>query len=384
MTDTQHSPLAAERRSHVLNALASDGFVRVAQLIEDLGVAPVTLRRDLAQMEKDGLLVRVHGGAVANENSSTEGPSAVPDPVTLVASDEPNTIAVLVPSLNYYWPGVVRGMEVEARRHGFRLLLRGASYELQDERPVLERLSRTEQLAGLVVAPNTDTPHSADVLEWLHRSELPAVLVERDAIYPATGEPAESVTTDHALGAVLAARHFAHLGHQRVGLVLSRNSPTSRKIAAGWHAACNDLGLRPHRHMEQVLPDRSTPEFSEIVGAALDHAVAEGITALLVHSDPEAMAVVDLALNRGISVPEDLSIIAYDDEVAELFTPALTAVSPPRGDVGRAAIDLLTRRIAEPDRPTQRILLSPRLNLRESVAPPRLPLRRSSSPHGNS
>ena len=55
------------------------------------------------------------------------------------------------------------------------------------------------------------------------------------------------------------------------------------------------------------------------------------------------MAIIDLALNRGISVPDDLSIIAYDDEVAQLFTPALTAVSPPRAAVGEAAVDLLAR-----------------------------------------
>ena len=92
------------------------------------------------------------------------------------------------------------------------------------------------------------------------------------------------------------------------------------------------------------------------------------MTALLVHSDPEAMAFTDLALTRGISVPGELSIIAYDDEVAQLFTPALTAVSPPRASVGEAAVDLLVKRIADPDRPVQRVLLSPRLIVRESTA----------------
>ena len=153
------------------------------------------------------------------------------------------------------------------------------------------------------------------------------MLVERDAVSP-DGAPIESVTTDHALGAMLAARHLASLGHRRVGLVLSRNSPTSRKIAAGWQQAVADLELGPARHVETVLPDRSSPDFTSEVNTALDALMDAGITGLLVHSDPEAMAVVDLALNRGISVPEDLSIIAYDDEVAQLFTPALTECSP--------------------------------------------------------
>ena len=62
---TDQLPLAPERRAHVLAALERDGAVRVSQLLEELGAAPVTLRRDLAQLEREGLLVRVHGGAVA-------------------------------------------------------------------------------------------------------------------------------------------------------------------------------------------------------------------------------------------------------------------------------------------------------------------------------
>ena len=71
----------------------------------------------------------------------------------------------------------------------------------------------------------------------------------------------------------------------------------------------------------------------------------------------------DLALARGISVPGDLSVIAYDDEVAELFTPALTAVSPPRAAVGAAAVDLVIR-------PVHRVTLNPTLKVRGSTAPP--------------
>ena len=129
------------------------------------------------------------------------------------------------------------------------------------------------------------------------------------------------MTTDHALGAVLAARHLAALGHRKVGLIISRDSPTSRKITRGWQAACAELDLTPTDHFESMLPPRTSPDFSAVVDAALDSALSTGVTALVVHSDPEAMAFVDLALNRGISVPGDLSVIAYDDEVAELFTP---------------------------------------------------------------
>jgi DNA-binding LacI/PurR family transcriptional regulator len=371
MTDqAHHTPLATSRRSHVLGALQRDGVVRVSQLMSELGVAPVTLRRDLAQLEREGLLVRVHGGAVPAGATDPAGDGERMAP----ASAEPvstGSIAVLVPSLNYYWPGVMRGMEAEAEKHGMRVLMRGASYELQDERPVLERLVLRDDVRGLIVAPNTETPHAQDVIQWLADCGTPSVLVERDGLLLPGGTPVESVATDHALGAKLAARHLASLGHRRVGLMLSRFSPTSRKIAAGWEAACSELGLTPTDHVEQMLPDRRSPEFSDAVDATLEMALRTGITGLLVHSDPEAMAFVDLALTRGISIPDDLSIIAYDDEVAQLFTPALTAVSPPRAAVGETAVELLLKRIADPARPVHRVTLSPSLNVRGSTAPPR-------------
>jgi DNA-binding LacI/PurR family transcriptional regulator len=348
----------------LLAALERDGAVRISDLTRELGVTSVTLRRDLAQLEREGLLVRVHGGAV---RAAPSGTSAA-DAATTAAVDV-GTIAVLVPSLDYYWPGVVRGIESAARRHGYRTLLRGASYELQDERPVLQRLLRGEDIKGLIIAPNTDTPHAQDVIQRLAGLDIPSVLVERDAVAMPSHEPVESVASDHALGGALAARHLAGLGHRRIGLVLSRTSPTSRKISGGWRAACAELGVET-RDFEVLLPDRRSTDFSDVVNATLDRTLREGLTGLLVHSDPEAMAFLDLALERGIRVPDELSIIAYDDEVAQLYSPALTAVSPPRGAVGESAMDLIVRRLADPGLPVARVLLSPTLNVRESTSVP--------------
>lgn len=363
---SDHPPLPARRRSHVLAALARDGMVRISQLSADLGVSPVTLRRDLAQFEVEGLLQRVHGGAIPVPGS----PPAIPAASPRVPEDGAKpTLAVLVPSLDYYWPGVIRGMEAEAEAHGMRLLLRGASYEFLDERPVLERLIRNDGVQGLIFAPNLDSPYTADVLTWLSKQNLPVVLVERDATRPDNHAAFESATTDHVLGGRLAAHHLAELGHRRVGLVVSRLSPTSRKIEAGWAHACEELNLDRSEHFERFISDHHSAEFAETIAAIIDTVVTSGTTALLVHSDPEAITVVEYALARGLSVPGDLSVIAYDDEVARLYNPALTAVSPARAAVGRAAVELLIRRIAEPDRPALRVVVSPSLNIRETTAP---------------
>ena len=358
---TTRPPLAAERRSHLLGMLARDGAVRVADLVEQLGVTPVTVRRDIAQLEAEGLLERVHGGAVARVENGH-------DPLPPV---QEKALGVLVPSLDYYWPGVVRGIEAEAASHGMRTQLRGSSYEATDELPAVRRLVEVNAVHGLLLAPNTDSPRAQDLLQWLAASPVPSVLVEREGQLNPHREAVESVTTDHALGALMAVRHLADLGHRNVGLVVNPQSPTSRKIAMGWRRAVADLSLTATSHFERTIPDRRHPDFNDVVDAVLETTLSTGTTALLVHSDPDAMAFVQHAQDRGLAVPRDLSVVAYDDEVARLYSPALTAVSPPRRSVGRAAVDLLVKRLADPGRPVHRVVLSPQLIVRESTAPAR-------------
>ena len=370
--DAARTPLPAERDAHLLGMLERDGVVRVADLTDRLGVTAVTVRRDIARLEREGRLVRVHGGAVPAHPDVAGGRRTTTDDGaggTESAGQVHGAIGVLVPSLDYYWPEVVRGMEAEARRHGLRIVLRGSSYDTTDERPALARLVEVEHARGLICAPRMDGRSAPDVVEWLAASGVPHVLVEREAARGPHRSALEAVVSDHALGSLMAVHHLAELGHRRVGLVLSRESPTSRKIAAGWRAACHELGLTGAEHFERLAPDRKRPEFAGVVDDVITTALDSGTTGLLVHSDPEASAIAQRATDRGLSVPGDLSIVAYDDEVAELFSPAMTAVRPPRDAVGHAAVDLLVKRLGDPSRPVHREAISPRLMVRESTGP---------------
>lgn len=361
--------LPVTRRTHLLDTLRERGTVRVSELVEALGVTAVTVRRDIAELAAEGLVHRVHGGATLVERAAAEraavedggSPGEVVDPAG-------RAVGMLVPSLDYYWPGVVRGAEQEARGRGLRIVLRGSSYESVDDRPRLERLLGASRAHGLLVAPNTGSPGSDDLIAWLASLDQPVVLVERTATVAPYHEAMESVVTDHALGAAVAVRHLADLGHQRVGLLLSARSPTSDHLRAGYLQAVAACGLDTDGVVDEVYTPAGWDALLETV---VDSCLATGTTALLVHSDPEAMALVQRCEERGLSVPGDLSVVAYDDEVAGLFSPALTAVRPPRASIGRAALALLDERLRDPGRPTHRVVLSPSLRVRESSGPPR-------------
>jgi DNA-binding LacI/PurR family transcriptional regulator len=216
-----------------------------------------------------------------------------------------------------------------------------------------------------------DAPNAAETIDWLASTGIPVVLVERSATVGPHHAAMESVVSDHALGAALAVRHLVSLGHRKLGLVVSRQSPTSPHVRRGWLEAVAECGLAPETTVDASVPSPRSPEWEAVLDETLDRCLRNGTTALLVHADAEAMAIVQRCEARGLSVPGGLSVVAYDDEVAGLFSPALTAVRPPRQSIGRAAVQLLAARLAEPERPAHRVVISPSLRIRESSVPPR-------------
>ena len=374
MSTETRGPLQVARQQQLLEALHRDGALRVSDLSTALGAAPVTIRRDIAQLAAQGLVRRVHGGVAL----ITTEPPAIPAQGTPVAGDDPvpaqpragRMVGMLVPSLEYYYPDVARGAEEAARELDLKLVLRGSSYESEDDRPQLARLVDRMHVNGLVVAPRMDAATTPRTLEWLAGTGLPVVLLERTAAIGPHHAVMESVVTDHALGAAMAVRHLASLGHRRVGLVLPRRSPTRPHVRRGWVEASTECGLDIDATVDMDVPDVSEANIDLALDQVLDRALATGTTALLVHADAQAIALVQHCEERHLAIPRDLSIVAYDDEVAGLFTPPLTAVRPPRRSIGRAAMRLVADRLADPDLPAHRVIISPSLRVRESTAPP--------------
>lgn len=362
-------PLQVARRQQLLEALQRDGALRISDLAEALGAAAVTIRRDIAQLAAEGLVRRVHGGValITSDDATTA------EEVPAAGSDAPGgrTLGMLVPSLDYYWPEVVRGAEEAARELDMRVVLRGSSYEAEDDWPQLARLVERIGVDALIVAPRMDAPTAGRTIDRLTETGIPVVLLERTATAGPYQAVMESVGTDHALGAAMAVRHLTSLGHRKVGLVLPANSPHRNNVRRGWLEAAAECGLTIDDTVEETVPDLHSPHRDAALDRVLDRCQETGTTALLVHADREAIALVQHCEERHVAIPGDLSVVAYDDELAGLLSPPLTAVRPPRRSIGRAAVRLVAERFADPDLPTHRVVISPSLRVRGSTAPPR-------------
>lgn len=353
--------LRAARHAWILEALQRQSVLRISDLTDSLGAAAVTIRRDIAELAADGLVRRVRGGVTLPGSQPGNG----------TATPSGRSLGMLVPSLDYYWPDVAHGAEEAARELDMRLVLRGSSYDAEDDQPQLARLVDSLKVDALIIAPRMDAPTTSHTIEWLATTGIPVVLVERTATTGPHHTVLESVVSDHALGAAMAVRHLVSLGHRRIGTVLPDHSPTAPHVHRGWLEAAAECGLDVAATVDATVPAIRSPNLDAALDDILDRCLATGTTALIVNPDADAIALVQRCEKRHLAVPGDLSIVAYDDEFAGLFSPPLTAVRPHRRSIGQAAVRLVADRLADPHRPVHRITISPSLRVRDSTAPPR-------------
>jgi DNA-binding LacI/PurR family transcriptional regulator len=355
--------LATERQEVILAEVRAHGTVRLAELVVKLGVTPVTVRRDVTALADRGLLVRVHGGVTAPRHPAGE-PAAARSVFGPLA---PRTLVGMVaPSVEYYWPQVIQGAQTTIAAAGGQLVLRASRYDAaEDRRQVTRLLERGVRV--LLVAPSTTGHAGVDLLRWLGGLPVPVILVERVPPPELPTLALDAAVTAHALGAGLAVRHLVALGHHRIGLITSKTSPTSRAIQAGWAATATELELPTSGVLNLEVPPYGSPGWTELYDDVLRRCRDEDLHALLVHSDREAIGIVEQARDGGLAVPGDLAVVSYDDEVAAASDPPLTAVRPLKHRLGQVAAELALARLADTtDRPVHRVELWPTLMIRQS------------------
>ncbi|WP_265522417.1 LacI family DNA-binding transcriptional regulator [Oerskovia flava] len=240
-------------------------------------------------------------------------------------------LGVLLTSLaNPYHTDVVAGVEDAAEAAGLTVLL---SHGWRDPARLARRLDTMLDLHvdGVVVISSW----LDDALLTRAARRTPVVLVGRSST-PVPG--IDSLNNDDALGAELAVAHLAEHGHTRIAHLAGGTRPASIARRAGYDAAMARRGLGDlRRTVGHDAPDWRT---------AVDAALADGCTAVFARNDVAAVDLLDHALDSGLDLPADLSVVGYDNTaLAERSRPRLTSVDQPRLTMGRRAVDLLLERL---------------------------------------
>ena len=362
------SLFSLQRRERLMEELRAHGAITVRGIAAKLGVSELTIRRDVNILADEGLVSRVHGGATLPsklDRSAAAGRLA----------QHSYSIGMVVPSLDYYWPQVISGARAEAEEQNLRILVRGSAYDAADNRRQVQALLDTQNIDGLIVAPDLTGDQGQELLRWLNALPIPVVLAERRSPIEIPAHRLEWVATDHAFGAGMAVRHLWQEGHRRIGCLTDSSSPTSPHVVRGWQQALAALKIPLEGSVYEDSAKQENGERATHFDRVLELCRSTGTTAMLVHSDTQAVAFVQHCVDKGLQVPGDIAIVGYDDEVAYLAEPAISAVRPPKQYVGKVAVQLMAARLAEGRmRPVHRIELNPELILRESsVGAPQAP-----------
>ncbi|MFC9328899.1 substrate-binding domain-containing protein [Kitasatospora sp. NPDC057015] len=353
---------AREERHRLIITAVGDlgGQVRLKDLADRLGIPAVTVRRDVAVLADAGRLSRSHGFVSLDrpDTDRSTGTGGVPA--------AGRTVGFLVPSVGSYFDEVISGARAAATAAGARLILGIAPYRAGDDRVQVERLLESGA-EGLLLAPGLLPGRASRDCRWLDELPVPAVLVERRSPTPdGAGSLLDAVGSDHRYGVLRALRHFVDLGHDSVLLAARSDSWTAEEVRTGYQEGTRLLGL-PRLPVLDTLSPEGVATDADLLADRIAEAVASGTRAVIVHNDQDAIRLPPLLRARGLRVPDDVGLIAYDDVFAALAAPPLTAVAPPKRAVGKAAFDLLLLRLAGgPERPIHRTALLPALRLRTS------------------
>jgi LacI family transcriptional regulator len=224
----------------------------------------------------------------------------------------------------------------------------------------LARLSNGTTDGAVLILPE----ESSEEIRALAESGYPLVLVDP---LERPDEVMSTVSAANALGGRTATEHLLSLGHRRIGVITGvPDWLASVERLSGHRAALASVGVPPDPALV-VECDWATEGGETAAAVLLDR--AEPPTAIFAFNDNMAVGVLRAAHARGLRVPQDLSVVGFDDaEHASTATPALTTVRQPLAEMGRMAASLLLRLLDNRHAEPLRIELETRLVVRDSTA----------------
>jgi LacI family transcriptional regulator len=243
-----------------------------------------------------------------------------------------HTIGLILPNIrNPVFPAVARGVEDIARKNGYIVILCNTDESLQMEKEYVDKLKK-RWVDGLIFATAVrDTEH----IIKLQESGFPVVLLVRNV-----GQQVDAVIVDNYKAAREAVEYLITMGHRKIAMINGNMDLTLyRERFAGYRKALEDAGIPFVR--ELVVEDESKDSDGyAAMNSLLKHEIVPD--AVFASSDPKAAGVIRAIKDWGWKVPEDISVIGFDDlDMSALLDPPLTTISQPLYQMGARAAQRL-------------------------------------------
>lgn len=334
---------------------AGDRLPSENKLALQFDVSRITVKNALDSLVKDGLIYRVQGKGTFVSTESGEPALYKKD-----TSSSIPLISYITPCIaNSFTARLLQGIEQELSKAGHKLIFSSSNGSQEKEKQLI-REALSLGVKGILVFPVDGEMYNEEIVQ-LTMSDFPIVLIDREL----SGLSTHCVCSDHAGGAYLATEHLIQQGHTSIAY-LSFSPPSTASTEerlAGYEKALADAELPIlHHHRQQVSS-------SEDITAFIDN--HPEVTGIFAENAGVGQAVFEAARMKDISIPEQLSVVFFDDfDFPSLTTPPPTIVLQQEQVIGRESAKLLLSLIKNTTKSKQKILLPTSLIVRESTGAP--------------
>ena len=269
---------------------------------------------------------------------------------------------------------IARGVEEEALRNGYTVILLNMEGNPERERVGVERMIE-RRVDAMIFTHALDAAH----LDMAMAAGIPVVQVER-----LLNRPTSAVSVDNYSGCLDAIRHLTQLGHRRIGFVggdpaiYGSTGPTLRSIEQerleGYFEGLRiaGIGIDPELIVlaRYIHPGDDSPTAYGQQGMRALLSLKNRPTAVLATAEVLVAGALQEVYGAGLRIPDDISVIGYDNSIAPFLAPVLTTVSQPMRAMGKAACELALSAIRGDDAP-RTITFKAELQVRDSSGPVR-------------
>lgn len=273
-------------------------------------------------------------------------------------SQQSNTIGLIVSDIrNPFFTSISRAAEDTAYEQGFSIILCNTDENPEKEAIYLD-LMRDTSVAGIIISPTRQT------LSTFADSNIPFPTVAVDR--PIPGVDTDAVLLDNVDAAYRLTTHLIEQGYRRIGILCGEMS-TGLERQLGYEKALRAHGLAPRTDHMRYVPPRIETGYAAAL-KMID--LAEPPEALFTVNSLLAAGALQAIQERHLTIPDDIALVTFDETTwATLVQPAITLIAQPTYEIGKTAAELLLQRIADPSRPTRRVILKGQLQVRGSSAP---------------
>ena len=301
----------------------------IYDIAKKAGVSPSTVSRALEDHPRIGATTRKRIQELAKEMGYV--PSTV---AKSLAANKTWTIGMVLAAISDPFMGrVVEGVEQAAIEAGFNVFVSTSQNDWQREIAVIEMFQKRRVDGIIVIASHLFNQYP----RFFGRSKVPIVTINEQE----PGKTMHFVTVDDVHGAQLAVEHLLALGHCRIGYVGVTNRPKSSQYRLkGYQDALEAAGIASDPAL--IFTSHTIEDHAKRGVASLEPLLAAGATAVFCFNDTTAMGLLAACYKRSFSVPDNLSIIGFDDiDMAAYTIPPLTTIRQPRFELGQRAMQMM-------------------------------------------